>query len=129
MYTLNVDNTNHELGHVTEEQDIGVIVDAKLEFDKHIYTKINKASSIMAVIRRSFTTLNKTNFPPLFKALVRSHLQYASRVWSPYKQKHKEAIEKVQRCATKQLPGMKDISYQERLGNCLHLYIVEIEET
>ena len=26
-----------------------------------------------------------------------------------------EAIEKVQRRATKQLPGMKDISYQERL--------------
>ena len=69
----------------------------------------------MAVIRRSFTTLNKTNFPPLFKALVRSHLEYASSVWSPYKQKHKEAIEKVQRRATKQLPGMKDISYQERL--------------
>ena len=116
VYTLNVDNTNHELGHVTEVQDIGVIVDAKLEFDKHIYTKINKASSIMAVIRRSFTTLNKTNFPPLFKALVRSHLEYASSVWSPYKQKHKEAIEKVQRRATKQLPGMKDISYQERLA-------------
>ena len=89
VYTLKVDNMDHELGYVTEEQDIGVIVDAKLEFYKHIYTKINKASSIMAVIRKSFTTLNKTNFPPLFKALVRSHLEYASSVWSPYKQKHR----------------------------------------
>ena len=32
------------LGHVTEEQDIGVIVDAKLEFDKHIIIHKNKQS-------------------------------------------------------------------------------------
>ena len=29
--------------------------------------------------------------------------------------KYKDAIENVQRCATKQLPGMKNISYEERL--------------
>ena len=69
----------------------------------------------MAVIRRSFTTLNKHNFVPLYKALVRSHLDYAISIWSPYKQKYKDAIENVQRRATKQLPGMKNIPYEERL--------------
>ena len=53
-----------------------VIIDSNLEFDKHINQKINKANSIMAVIRRSFTTLNKNNFVSLYKALVRSHLDY-----------------------------------------------------
>ena len=52
---------------------------------------------------------------PLYKALVRSHLDYATSIWSPYKQKYKDAIESVQRRATKQLPGMKDIPYEERL--------------
>ena len=33
----------------------------------------------------------------------------------PYKQKYKDAIENVQRCTTKQFPGINDISYQERL--------------
>ena len=69
----------------------------------------------MAVTRRSFTTLNKNNFVPLNKALFRNHLDYATPIWSPYKQKYKDAIENVQRRATKQLPGMKDIPYQERL--------------
>ena len=69
----------------------------------------------MAVIRRSFTTLNQHNFVPLYKALVRSHLDYAISIWSPYKQKYKDVIENVQRRATKQLPGMKNISYEERL--------------
>ena len=65
----------------------------------------------MAIIRRSFTTLNTTNFTSLYKALVRNNLEYASCIWFPYKQKHIEAIDKVQRRATKQLPGMKDLSY------------------
>ena len=69
----------------------------------------------MAVIRRSFTTLNQHNCVPLYKALVRSHLDYAISIWSPYKQKYKDAIENVQRRATKQLPGMKNIPYEERL--------------
>ena len=91
-----------------------VIIDSNLEFDKHINQKINKANSIMTVIRRSFTTLNQHNFVPLYIALARSHLDYAILIWSPYKQKYKDTIENVQRCATK-LPGMKNILYEERL--------------
>ena len=114
-YNLKIDNTAHELGGIEEQKDIGVIIDSNLEFDKHINQKINKANSIMAVIRRSFTTLNQHNFVPLYKALVRSHLDYAISIWFPYKQKYKDAIENVQRRATKQLPGMKNIPYEERL--------------
>ena len=52
---------------------------------------------------------------PLYKALFRSHLDYAISTWSPYKQKYKDAIENVQRRATKQLLDMKNIPYEERL--------------
>ena len=114
-YNLNIDNTAYELGGTEEQKDIGIIIDSNLEFDKHINQKINKANSIMAVIRRSFTTLNQHNFVPLYKALVRSHLDYAISIWSPNKQKCKDAIENVQRHATKQLPRMKNISYEETL--------------
>ena len=69
----------------------------------------------MALIKRSFTTLNQHNFVPLYKALVRSHLDYAISIRSPYKQKYKDAIENVQRRTTKQLPSMKNIPYEERL--------------
>ena len=69
----------------------------------------------MAVVRKSFTNLNQHNCLPLYKALARSHLHYVMSIWSPYKQKYKDAIENVHRRATKQLPDMKDIPYQERL--------------
>ena len=43
------------------------------------------------------------------------HLDYASSVYSPYKLKHVDQPEAVQRRATKQLPGMKDKPYPDRL--------------
>ena len=114
-YTMKIDNTAHELGGIEEHKDIGVILDSNLKFYKYINQKINKANTIMAVIRRSFTTLNQHNFVPLYKALVSSHLDYAISIWSPYKQKYKDAIENVQRRATKQFPCMNNIPYEERL--------------
>ena len=43
------------------------------------------------------------------------HLEYGNSIWCPYKIRDIEAIEAVQRRATRQLPGMKDLSYEERL--------------
>ena len=43
--------------------------------------------------------------------MVKSHLDYAIAIWCPYKMEHKIAIENIQRRATKELPGMRDLSY------------------
>ena len=119
IYTLDKNGTIHNLENVEQEKDIGVIIDSNLEFDKHINAKINKANSMFSIIR-SFQFLNHQTFTPLYKSLVRSHLEYASSVWNPHKQKYIEAIENVQKRATKQLPNMSDLSYEERLRK-LHL--------
>ena len=98
-----------------EETDLGVIIDSKLSFEKHMQTKINKANSVMGVIRRPMEYLDKENFKFLFTALVRPHLEYANAAWSPSLKKHITALENVQRRATKYIPGFKDIPYMQRL--------------
>jgi hypothetical protein len=103
------------LESVESEKDIGVTIDAKLNFEKHIQTQVNKANQIVGIIRRSFKYLDFKTFCLLFKSLVRPILEYASSVWNPYKTKDIEAIENVQRRATKMLPDMKDLTYEERL--------------
>lgn len=113
-YTLTINNTATVLENITQK-DIGVTIDNRLEFDSHINAKINKANSMFSLIRRSYKFLNKDMFIPLYKALVRSHLDYANSVWYPYKQKYVDAIEGVQRRATKQIAGLKNLSYEERL--------------
>ena len=98
-----------------EEKDIGVIIDPALSFDAHISAKIKKANSVLGIIARSFEYKDKDIMLTLYKALVRPHLEYANQIWAPYLVKHVVAIESVQRRMTRQVPGLKDLSYEDRL--------------
>ena len=99
----------------SEEKDLGVIIDEKLSFEKHLIEKVNLANRNMGIIRRTFKFLDETTFQYLYKAQVRPHLEYANSVWKPYKAKDIDLLEKVQRRATKQIPGFRELSYEERL--------------
>ena len=104
-----------ELDRSEGEKDIGVLVDEHLNFSRHIQQQVNKANSIMGLIRRTYTYLDEQSFRYLFQALVRPHLEYAAAVWSPYKVRDVENIENVQRMATKLVPTLKSLDYSERL--------------
>lgn len=108
------------LGEVTlawqkEEKDLGVKVDERLTFQNEIDSRVKKANTIVGLIRRTFTHLNANTFKKLYKALVRPHLEYGASVWSPHLQRNIKKIETVQRRATKQIPGFRHLTYEERL--------------
>ena len=106
---------NKKLESVDEECDLGVSFTRDLKFSQHIAKKINKANSILALIRGTFEHLDKYSFLRLYTALVRSHLEFANVVWHPYLWKDIESIERVQMRATKLVPALKDLSYEARL--------------
>ena len=109
-------NMDGQFLEVTDcEKDIGVHIDPKLSFDKHIGKSINKANRILAVIRRTFERIDSENFSFLFKGLVRPHLEYAAPIWSPFLEKQKDLLENVQKRATRFIPGCYNLSYPERL--------------
>lgn len=106
---------NQKLNYSDCEKDLGVHIDDKLSFDKHINQMINKCNRILAITRRTFDYLDQDIFCHIYKGLVRPHLEYAAPVWSPNSVKQKESIENVQRRATKLVPGLFDMSYPDRL--------------
>ena len=81
------------LSNSNEEKDLGIIIDSRLSFEKYMQTKINKANSVMGIIRRTMDYLDCENFKLLFTALVRPHLDYANPVWSPSSKKHVQVLE------------------------------------
>ena len=97
------------------EKDIGIYIDNKLQFDNHVENMVFKANRILAVVRNTFNYIDQNTFRYIFKGLKRPHLEYAAPVWSPHSIYQTDLIENVQRRATKQIPGLSNLSYPERL--------------
>jgi len=70
----------------------------------------------MRKLKPNFNYLDKNAFITLYKALVRSHLEYAVQVWSPYTVAYIKKIEKVQLRTTKLITCTKHFTYAERLS-------------
>ena len=119
-YTYNIlENSQIKpLTRTDQIKDLGILLDERLTFSDHINDKINKAFSMLGIIKRNFKHLTIQSFIMLYKNMVRSHLDYCSSVWSPYMKKDIEASEKVQKRATKILPQLKHMNYSDRLKAC-----------
>jgi len=76
------------------------------------------------MVRRHFKEIDKGDFKIIYNTYVRPHLEYCEQAWSPYLQKDKACLEKVQRRATKMVKGLKKLPYETRLKR-LGIYTLE----
>ena len=81
---MTLNNSIYPLDTIEKQNDLGVIIDTKLSFDDHINQAVNKATKMTKIIRRTFQFLDKDTFWPLYKTIVRTHLDYAIAVWYSY---------------------------------------------
>jgi hypothetical protein len=116
-YTMNCETGPVVLQDVPYEKDLGVYVDQKLTFEKHISNSSTTANRILGVVRRNFRHINQENFVTLYKSMVRPHMEYSSVVWSPHLAKDQKLLENVQRRATKLSFKNKSLDYEGRLRN------------
>ena len=103
------------LEQVKQEKDLGIIIDDELKFHKQTAAAIKKANGVLGAIKKSFALLDETTLPMLYKTLVRPHLEYGNVIWGPFYKEDIKAIEKVQRRATKMIPALNNMSYNQRL--------------
>ena len=62
QYPYKLKEGNKQLEYSEAEKDIGVIIDQKLSFEAHMQEKINKAKSLMGLIRRTMEYMDTSSF-------------------------------------------------------------------
>ena len=82
------------LGRTTQEKDLGVTFNADMKLSE------------------------QCGMVPMYKAIVRPHLEYCIQAWRPYRKKDIDKLERIQRRATKTIPELRDLSYESRLLQC-----------
>lgn len=114
-YTMSSDKGINNIEKVRFEKDLGVIFDEKLLFREHISKKAALANRNLGLIFRIITYLDKEMFLCLYKSLVRTHLDYATTIWSPMFKKDAVVLENVQRRAARMVNSLSHFSYEDRL--------------
>uniref|UniRef100_A0A674KBD5 Reverse transcriptase domain-containing protein n=1 Tax=Terrapene triunguis TaxID=2587831 RepID=A0A674KBD5_9SAUR len=105
----------HRLEATEEEKDLGVLIDRRMTMSRQCDMAVKKANAILGCIRQGISSRDKEVLLPLYKALVRPHLEYCVQFWSPLFKKDELKLERVQRRATRMIRGMENLSYEKRL--------------
>ena len=84
---LDGDGHVHNLTRDDFEKDLGILFTNNLNFESHISSTVNKVNRIIGLIRRKFTHMDKSLFLTLYKALIRSHMDYGDLVYYPHTKK------------------------------------------
>ena len=93
-------------------------MNANMKVSEQCRITASKDNQILGMIRRNITYKENGLIVPLYKAIVRPHLEYCIQAWRPYLRKDINMLEKVQMRATKLIPELRDLSYEERLKEC-----------
>ena len=106
------------LGRTAQEKDLGVTFSADMEVSEQCGIAASKGNQILGLIRRSITYKEKQLIVPLYKVIVRPHLEYCIQAWTPYRKKDINKLERIQQRATKMIPELKHFSYESHLLQC-----------
>ena len=103
--------------YVNHVEDLGVHIERDFKFTQHINIISSRACQRGCQILRCFLSRNTSSLVRAYKVFVRPLIEYASVTWSPSQKQLINNIENVQRAFTRRLPGLKFLSYRERLEN------------
>ena len=98
-------------------KDLGVIISRDTTYKEHITAMIKRTTQLVGWILRTFKSRDKEVMLTLWRSLVLPHLDYCSQLWNPQEKGLIQAIERIQQSFTRQIKGMKDLNYWERLKN------------
>ena len=94
---VNISLCDIALNRVTFTKFLGVIIDDKLSFSRHVSYIKNKISKGMGIIIKARKYLNKKSLLDLYHAFVYPYLTYCIEVWGNMSNVHLDALVKIQK--------------------------------
>ena len=80
LHPLLVFNNNNVI-QTTSQKHLGIILDTRLSFEKHLETVLCKINKTIGLIRKLQNLLPRTALITLYKAFVRPHLDYGDIIY------------------------------------------------
>ena len=71
--------------------------------------------NLLTNMKIAFTYIDANMVRKIITTFIRPTLEYASVTWNPHLQKDIKKIERIQRAATRWVPELRELSYEERL--------------
>ena len=109
----------NELKVVEEEKDLGVVFSESFSWYNHIQESIGKAKRMTSWILRNVLFREVDVLLPVYKSMIRPHLEYCVQVWAPRPRygnwQSIMELENCQRKFKKLIRGMENLSYEDRL--------------
>ena len=115
---------DEEIPSADKEKDLGVVINNKMDPIDHINQIYNKMYYLLANMKTAFTYVDADMVRKIITTYIRPTLEYASVVWNPYDINDINKLERIQRAATRWVPELRDLSYEERL-KALNLPLLE----
>ena len=103
---MNYEMGGNILSKTGKEKDLGVTMNANMKVSEQCRIAASKGNQVLGMIRRNITYKENSLIVPLYKAIVRPHLEHCIQEWSPYLWKDIDKVEKIQGRATKLIPEL-----------------------
>ena len=103
-------------GFVTEEKDLGVIINRRLSWVQHCEALVSRANRQLGLLRRTcYFIFDAKKRRALYLSLVHSIFEHCCQVWAPQTRKSLDAIEALQKRAVKWILREQHMSFSDSL--------------
>ena len=120
-YTLGTDT----LDTTDSTKYLGIYITTDLKWTDQIAHASKKATKKLGMLRRQLQGTTEKTRVTLCKTIIRTQLEYASSVWSPYNSKGKAELERMQRHSTKWISSLKKRDRVTQAVDALNLDTLE----
>ena len=89
---------NYEMGgtitcKTVKEKDLGVTINDNMKVSEQCRIAASKGNQVLGMIRRNITYKENSLIVHLYKAIVRTRLEYCIQAWRPYLRKDIDMLE------------------------------------